>query len=213
MLISYTLKHMGQIRTSRTFDVMFLLVLVGLLLWAAANRVAVGDWVYFLSYHPDAQVTQIADEAGLSQDGRRLFYRTNPTFADLATIQKACDIERLGCIDSKGRSYILDSPGKHDQAIVTATHEMLHLAYRRLSDQQKADIAGLIDQGVAQNAANGINDELADEKTADDRRDEAHSLLGTEYKEVPTDLELYYSKYFTDRSKVLAANAADQSQP
>jgi hypothetical protein len=30
---------------------------------------------------------------------------------------------------------------------------------------------------------------------------------------VPTDLELYYSKYFTDRSKVLAANAADQSQP
>jgi hypothetical protein len=199
---------MAQFRTSRTFDAVFLLALAGLLWWAAAHRVAVGDWIYFLKYQPDARTTQVATAAGLNDHGRRLLYRTNPAFADKATVAAACDIERLGCIDEHGRVYILDDPAQPGQTTVTAAHEMLHLAYRRLSQAKKDELAPLIDAGIALNALNGINDELRDDTTDADRRDEAHSLLGTEYAHLPPELEQYYTTYFADRGKVVAAEAA-----
>jgi hypothetical protein len=196
---------MAQFRTSKTFDVILVLLLGGFIWWAAVNRVAVGDWVYFLSYQPDAKTVQIADSAGLSELGRKLLYRSHPEFADKDTVTAACDIERLGCIDPKGHIFILDDPTKPAQTTVTAAHEMLHLAYRRLSAAQKADLAPLLDEAIATNGPLGLTDELADLTTADDRRDEAHSLLGTEYHHLPSALETYYTTYFTNRSQILSA--------
>jgi hypothetical protein len=129
-------------------------------------------------------------------------------------VEAQCDVERLGCITSKGRVFILDAPDQHDQAVVTAAHEMLHLAYRRLSQTQKDELAPLLDQAIAAHLSDGLADELRSETTPADRRDEAHSLLGTEYKDLPVGLEQYYKQYFTDRSKVLAAEiASEQNQP
>ena len=203
---------MGQFRTSRLFDVFFLLVITGSLFWAAANRVAVGDWVYFLSYHPDAKTIQVADAAGFTPLGRRLFYRTDPEFASRDVVSKACDVEELGCITPQGRVYILDEPDQPDRTVVTAAHEMLHLAYRRLPSNRLEDLGPLIDEGVSQNKAGGIMDELRGENNTADQRDEAHSLLGTEYKDLPAELEHYYTLYFTNRSKVLAAEAASEQR-
>jgi hypothetical protein len=190
---------MAQFRTSRKFDVVFLLALAALLWLAIANRVAVGDWVYFLHYQPSAQTVKVADEAALSPLGRHLFYRTDPQFASLAEVNAACDVERLGCLTSHGTGYILDDPSQPDQTVVTAAHEMLHLAYRRLPSHEKDRLAPLIDQAISH------------ETTAEDRRDEAHSLLGTEYSNLPAELEAYYQQYFTDRAKVVAAE--DRSRP
>jgi hypothetical protein len=198
-----------QRRTSRTFDIILLASLGGLLWWAAANRIAIGDWVYFLTYNATEKTQQVATDAGLSDAGRRLFYRTNPAFVSKNEIESACDIERLGCIDEDGRVYILDEPDKHPQAVVTAAHEMLHLVYRRLSNERKEKLAPLIDQAITMNIA-GIQDELKNELNDDDRRDEAHSLLGTEYQDLPSELETYYKQYFADRSKVVAAEADSQ---
>jgi hypothetical protein len=203
---------MAQFRTSRTFDVYFLLVLAAFLWWAAINRIALGDWIYFLSYQPNAETIHVADEAGLSPFGRKLFYRGNPQFASLDAVNQACDIERLGCITGKGEVFILDDPSKPGQTIVTAAHEMLHLAYRRLPQAKKDDLAPLLDQAVTLNTQNGIADELRDQTSTDDRRDEAHSLLATEYRNLPPQLEQYYKQYFTDRSKVIDAEVAS-SQP
>ena len=139
---------------------------------------------------------------------RTLLYRTDPQFASREATIADCDIERLGCLSSKGQTFILDDPTKPAQMIVTDAHEMLHLAYRRLSQSQKDDLAPLIDQAIAANAAN-INQELHSEVTAEDRRDEAHSLLGTEYKNLSPELETYYKQYFSNRSKVLAAAATE----
>jgi hypothetical protein len=202
---------MAQFRTSRTFDLVFLLAVAAFVWWAAIHRVALGDWVYFLRYDPSPETRQIAGHAGLSPLGQRLLFRTDPQFVSQQAITAACDIERLGCIDSKGRVFILDDPKQPDQAVVTAAHEMLHLAYRRLPQARKDELAPLIDQAIALNLP-GINDELSNETTAADRRDEAHSLLGTEYKDLPSALEQYYAQYFTDRSKVVAAEAASEKE-
>lgn len=200
---------MANFRTNRTFDTLFILVLVVFLGWATLNRVAIGDAIFFARYTPNAKTQQVALGAGLTPVGRRLLYRTDPQFDTLEQVNAACDIERLGCLSSNGQTFILDDPTKPNQTIVTAAHEMLHLAYRRLPQDKKDELAPLLDQAIAQNAINtDINAELSDLKTPDDRRDEAHSLLGTEYQYIPPALESYYATYFSDRSKVLAAAAS-----
>lgn len=201
---------MAQFRTSRLFDVIFLLVLGGLLWWAVIHRVAIGDWLYFRTYEPTARATEVADSAGLTPLGRQLYFRTNPQFASEAVVAAECDVEELGCLNERGQAYILDDPRKPTQAVVTGAHEMLHLGYRRLSSERKAELAPLIDQALAMNTSPTLTDELRHETNAEDRRDEAHSLLGTEYQLLPAELETYYATYFVDRSKVVAAEAASE---
>lgn len=198
---------MGQFRTSRRFDIIFLIVLSGLVWIAFVNRIAIGDWIYFLGYQPDARTAQTATDAGLSDQGRRLLYRTNPQYASKDTITAECDLERLACITAKGQVFILDDPSKPTQTVVSAAHETLHLAYRRLSETKKQELAPLLDQAIELNNT-AISSELVGQTTPDDRRDEAHSLLGTEYANLPTKLETYYQTYFNDRSKVVALEAA-----
>jgi hypothetical protein len=205
---AYAKSIMAQFRTSRLFDVIFVLLLGLFVWWAALHRVAISDWMFFWHYQPTPQTIRIADQAGLSPAGRRLLYRTDPQFVSQTTVVAHCDIERLGCLDEHGQVFILDAPGQSDQATVTAAHEMLHLAYRRLSAAQKAELAPLIDQAIDLNTSPVLQDELRDQTNPEDRRDEAHSLLGTEYSRLPPALEEYYTTYFTDRSKVVAAETA-----
>ncbi len=201
---------MAQFRTSRAFDIIFLLTVACLLWWAGAHRVQVNDWIYFSRYHPAAETAQIATDAGLNDYGRHVFYRGDPTFASRDEVTAQCALENIGCLNSKGQIFILDQTGQQPQTTVTAAHEMLHLAYRRLPQAEKDKLAPLLDQGIVLNAANGINDELRDLTTDDDRRDEAHSLLGSEYAHLPPELEQYYAQYFDDRTKVVAAETASQ---
>lgn len=201
---------MAQFRTSRVFDVTFVLALAGLLLAGYLHKTAVNDWLFFRTYQPSAVATQTAKDAGMSVYGTRLFYRTDPQFVDLATVNSKCSVENLGCIDQKGRVYILNDLKQHDQSVVTAAHEMLHLAYRRLSEAEKDRIGPLLDRAIQSNAT-AISDELRDQNTVADRRDEAYSLLGSEYFVMPSTLEACYRQYFTDRTLVVAAS--NRSRP
>lgn len=201
---------MATYRTNRVFDVFFLLTLAGFIWWAYINRVAITDQVFFWNYQPSTKTTQIATAAGLSPAGRRLLYRTDPQFTNLAEIKSQCDIERLGCINQRGQTFILDDPSKPSVTIVTAAHEMLHLVYRRLPQDKKEELAPLLDQAIAQNSILGIELELKFDTSPEDRHDEAHSLLGTEYKNLPAELETYYAHYFSERTKVVAAQSASK---
>lgn len=144
----------------------------------------------------------------MSPFGAALLYRTDPQYVSQSIVDIHCDIERLGCLTSKNTVFVTDNSFKPKQTVVTAAHEMLHLAYQRLSLAEKDRIQPFLDQGIMQNSAL-INDELRSVITADERRDEAHSLLGTEYTSIPTELKTYYMQYFTDRAKVLAAAATE----
>ncbi|MBW4061329.1 hypothetical protein HJC99_02025 [Candidatus Saccharibacteria bacterium] len=201
---------MAQFRTSRRFDIAFLISLGLFLLGAVFYRTQIGDWVFFQTHSASVETVAVASAAGLNAKGLHLLERTNPQFATIAVVNANCDVERLGCLNSHDQAYILDDPAQHDQTVVTTAHEMLHLAYQRLSNSQKSDLAPLLDQAIAENTNNGLGDELSGEKTAADRRDEAHSLLGTEYKNLPAALEQYYNTYFTDRTKVLDAYTRSQ---
>jgi hypothetical protein len=194
-----------QFRTSRKFDVVFLFAVAAGLWWCTLNRVAIGDWIYFLNFQPTAEMIRMASDASLTAEGRTLLYRTDPQFTSHAVVIAHCDDESLGCLTSSGQVYIWDDPTNPKQTIVVAAHEMLHLAYRRLPSSQKSALTPLLNQAIAENAILGINGDLEQEDTPDGRLDEAHSRLGTQYQKLPSALESYYRKYFTDRTKVLAA--------
>ncbi|HVQ43613.1 MAG TPA: hypothetical protein VMT30_01465 [Candidatus Saccharimonadia bacterium] len=197
---------MARFHTSRTFDLLFVLTLAVVIGGAALNRTTITDSLFFWQYTPDAKTTLIATDAGLSDTGRHLLYRTNPKFDTKTAVDAHCDTERLGCLTRQGQAFIYDDSTRPQQTIVTATHEMLHLAYRRLPQSQKDTLAPLLNQAVEQNAILGTEAELDDQPSPEDRLDEAHALLGTEYQHLPPALEDYYRTYFTDRSKVVQAN-------
>lgn len=205
------LTAMGRFRTSRVFDAVFLAVVVASVWWTAAHRVQVGDWLFFLHYQPGPDVTTISQDAGLSSFGQKLFYRGDPQLSDRATVKQVCGQDDIGCITPAGQIYVLDERGRHDRATVTSAHEMLHLAYRRLSAQQKDGLKPLLDQAIQMNAGTNLPTELTGANDADDHYDEAHSLLGSEYKHLPPALEDYYRRYFSDRSKDTAAESRDQA--
>jgi len=198
---------MAEFRTSRVFDVIFVVIVAAGVWWAAANRVAIGDWWFFLHYHPSAAVTALANDAGMNATGRHLFYRTDPQLADTDTINQVCGEHYLGCLTPRGQVYILNDASQHNRSIVTAAHEMLHMAYRRLSGPQKSDLQPLLGQAIAQNGASNLPNELSGASDSDDRDDEAHSLLGSEYQFLPTALEDHYRQFFSDRSKSVTAQA------
>lgn len=202
---------MAQFRTSRTFDIIFVLALGGVLWWTTLHRAEIGDWVFSRTHYPTSRTIEIADAAGLSPSGRQLLYRTDPQFFSAEDVTAQCDIEQLGCLTSKGQAIILDNPTNPNQTTVTAAHEMLHLAYRRLSKDEKARLSPMLDQAIALSSPSStIEDDLKDQSSLDDRYDEAHSLLGTEYPSLPPALEEYYASYFLARHKVVTAQAASQ---
>lgn len=96
--------------------------------------------------------------------------------------------------------------------VVTA-HEFLHDAYTRLGDAERHKVDTMIEQAVSQIHDTDLDARLADyAKTEPGERDnELHSILGTEYANLPAGLEQYYSRYFNNRSAIVRAHAQYQT--
>jgi hypothetical protein len=199
-------------KTNRAFDFFFVLFLVVGLGLAAFNRQHIRDWWTLRSYQPSTQVSQLATNAGFNNEGRRLFYISNPQFVSQADLDQTCSPENLGCIKPNGQIFLLQvSPVEsQDDLVVTAAHEMLHQAYRRLSNTEKATLAKLSEAYLASSDNDSLKTEMAGITDPDERADELHSILGSEILDLPSGLIEHYDRYFSDRS--LSTKAYDQTQ-
>lgn len=192
-----------------------LLVLSGLfwgawLLWPDADY-----WWFSRSYEPPARIVQLADQSKMSLQGRRIFYRTSPQIIssrqELSTYcgNKDAEIIELGCFITTNKIYLLDikQPDLRVQMISVAAHEMLHGAWQRLSQAERRQVEMMLNQALKQNSDDDIRKEIALYKglEPDQLSNEIHSILATELATLPPDLELYYKKYFIDRSAVVSA--------
>lgn len=114
--------------------ILLLVLLVGGL--AALNAQQLGDWWHARSYDPPEEIVVLADGAGMSDEGRKLFYRFEPSLLDQTALDEKCSAEKFGC--TSGRFiYILrpTNEAEYSRAVVTAAHEMLHVAYSRLNTE------------------------------------------------------------------------------
>lgn len=190
-------------------------VTTGLLLLAIVGgfvfRQDLRDWWRLRGYTPPAEIARLATETTMYGDSQRLFYVQHPLLADKTTFNEFCRNNEqtivLGCYVHGQGIYLLDVTDERISGVeeVTAAHELLHAAYERLSRSDKARI----DKLLADTYDSITNERLR--QTVEQYREqdpsvvpnELHSILGTEVRTLPNELEAYYRRYFTNRQAIV----------
>lgn len=181
---------------------------------AVANRQEIIDWYRLRDYSPSSQIVSLADNTAMTDYGRKLFYVHDPKLEDQAAFNASCTHYEqtivLGCYITHRSIHIFDVTDERLKGIreVTAAHEMLHAAYDRLSSTDKESINKRINDFYQANKSSlpRIEETVLSyaERDANIVGNELHSILATEVRELPTELEEYYSQYFEDRQQVVA---------
>lgn len=178
-------------------------------LWQHRN---INDWFLLRGYTPEARVVELADNTQMTDLGRRLFYVHKPELNDRAAFNRNCSgFEKtivLGCYVSNKGIFIFDVEDPRLAGIeeVTAAHEMLHAAYDRLSGKDKNNVDRMTRAAFEQINDDRINKVIESYRSRDPSvvENELHSILATEVRDLPSELEEYYKGYFHDRSAVVA---------
>ncbi|MDQ3980447.1 MAG: hypothetical protein M3314_12980, partial [Actinomycetota bacterium] len=162
---------------------------------------------------PPADVAALVDGV-LTEEGKRLLYRGDPKVLDKAEFDVVCPIDHeltviLGCYND-GRIGILrvDRPDLAPVMVVTAAHEMLHVAYATLSRREREQVDGWLEAFYGTVDDPEIRELITqyEQQGRDVRLNELHSILPTELFVLSPDLETYYGRYFADRQRVVAAH-------
>lgn len=160
-----------------------------------------------------AQVATFATTTTMTDAGRERFFEVNAELKDKTEIRHLCretsdtKVAVYGCYTGNN-IYVLDidDPGLQNEEFVVAAHELLHAAYRHLTPEEKPAIDALLDAQTKQSGFEVLAEEL-ELYTAEERPDELHSRLGTEYSGLLPELEQYYQRYFTNRAVVVGLHA------
>lgn len=176
------------------------------------NNLVLRDHYIIWRNPPSASVVELADKTGMSKLGRRIFFASVPSIDDAGDFNKNCSgIETtmiiLGCYANR-RIHVFNI---RDESIanakyVTSAHEMLHAAYIRLSADRKKRVDWLLEEAYQYaSKSDELRDVMAeyDKVEPEQRYNELHSILGTEYAELSPELKKYYAEYFIDQQKIV----------
>lgn len=203
---------MNSNRGQSKVGLVFSLALLGLTVFAWVKRDAVFDMWRLHGYQPPAAVVTLANETTMTPDTRRLFYVYRPDLEDKQSFNEHCtDSEKtivLGCYISRRGIYLYDVTDDRLKGVeqVTAAHETLHAAYDRLSAKDRKRVDAMTANALSQVTDKRILDTIENYRKKDPNivPNELHSILGTEVRQLPADLENYYKQYFTDRMAVVS---------
>lgn len=192
-----------------------LAAVVGSGLFVLFNFQAVSDYLRLRNYSPPSAIVKLADETTMKDSTRRVFYINHPQLDDKAEFNTRCRTDEksiiLGCYISNRGIYLLDvTEPKLDGVIeVTAAHETLHAEYDRLSDSEKSKVDKMTSSFFSTLKDERIKQTIENYRKNDPSvvPNELHSILGTEVKDLSPELEKYYSKYFSDRKKIVSYSA------
>jgi hypothetical protein len=190
-------------------------ILSGIFITIAAlaifQRQNIQDWWALRSYQPSASISQLAQDTTMTDKSKRVFYLNDPKIQDKAAFYESCKFGEntivLGCYIENEGIYLLKVNDSRLAGVeeVTAAHEMLHAAYDRLGTSEKVDVDNLLNDFYTNLKDAEIRSKIElYRKNGADITNELHSILGTEVETLSPALEKYYSKYFTQRTKVVA---------
>lgn len=176
---------------------------------------AVRNW----RYQPSAAVTSLAEATTMTDRTRRMFYAYHPSLEDKTTFATSCTVTEktivLGCyIQNEGiHLYNVTDARLKGVIEVTAAHEALHAAYERLSRSERKRVDALITAAYAKVDNTRIRDTIQSyQDSGADINNELHSILATEVRVLPEELERYYSRYFSDRAVIVSLSDAYLSE-
>lgn len=208
---------------SKKAQVVTLVILLGLLGAVVFGHQAFMDWLRLRGYTAPATVAALANDDSMTDKARHLFYVNHPDITTGTAFSSHCPAGSektvvLGCyVGSDNGIYIYQVSDARLNGVeqVTAAHETLHAAYRRLSTSERNRVdAMLLDYYEHDLTDQRIKDTIAAYKKSEpnDVVNEMHSVFGTEVANLPAPLEQYYKQYFTDRAKVAAYTASYENE-
>lgn len=204
---------------SRVATLLLLTVWLVVLGVVVLNRQNLLDWYDLRGYTAPAPIAQLASQDGLTSYARKVFYVNHPAIDSRTNFQTVCPQNGgektivLGCYHSNQRGIFLlsvNDPILDGVQQVTAAHEMLHAAYDRLSSSERTKVDAMLEDYYEHGLTDSrIKQTLADYQKSEPGQqvNEMHSIFGTEVPNLPAPLEVYYQKYFTNRTLVTAFSA------
>lgn len=200
----------------RILSTVLLVAIFSLGFWQRQNII---DWWLLSRYTPTIDASELATQTTMTDNGRKIFYLQKPVLQEKAPFYTSCEEGEativLGCYKPRSGIYILKVTDARLQGVeqVTAAHEMLHAAYDRLSFRDQKKVAAMLTSVYDGITDADIRAKIDQYKASDaDITNELHSILGTEVANLPADLETYYQRYFTERSKVVSYATAYQAE-
>lgn len=185
-----------------------LIIVVPAILWT--QRWNIHDTLRLRGYTPPAEIVQLATDSSLNDPARRLFYVYHPQLEAKTDFSGHCSLSEktivLGCYVTGKGIYLYNVTDVRLDGIkqVTAAHETLHVAYDRLSGSERTRVGELINAAFATITDERIKNTVEEyRRNGADVTNELHSILGTEVRTLPPELEQYYARYFMQRSKVV----------
>ncbi|MGO3701903.1 MAG: hypothetical protein ACTJG2_01785 [Candidatus Saccharimonadales bacterium] len=187
-----------------------LVVVLAIAGWVFWQRQYLLDQIQVWQFTPSEEVSALADRTTMNDRGRFLYYVAHPSLETSETFNTHCERQEgsspiLGCYRN-GRIYVYDITDERLDGIkeVTAAHEMLHVAYERLSDSEKTRINALLEAEYKNHATEALQErmEYYARTQPGQRTNELHSIIGTEIADISDELEAYYKTYFTDRPTI-----------
>lgn len=173
----------------------------------ALRTPAVQDVIAGLGYEPETGMAVIRDELELTGQGRRIFMATRPSLEDKESFNTHCttsngEVSLLGCYTG-GRIYVYEvADEKLEMANkVTTAHEVLHAAWERLTERERVEVTDLLNDLYREKQA--WFDEELEAYSESERIEEMWTRAGTKLRDLPTELEEYYGRYFQNREKIV----------
>lgn len=199
-------------RAGTVVSIILLLILFSSAVFVVLNRQLILDTVHFWTFSAPESIKKIKNRTMLSDTGAFLFYATRPSVESNQTFNISCqrkeqNVAVIGCYVGN-RIYIYDvTDGRLDGIKeVTAAHELLHAVYQRLSDAERTEVNMLIEAEYIKLANDpGLAERMAFYARTEpgERYNELFSIIGTEITTIDNRLEKYYSKYFSDRKRIV----------
>ncbi len=196
----------------KVISLVFSSLLIGSSVALYVNRQDVLDYMTLRNYEPTTEVVNLASDASLSDSARRLFYIHDPSLLDKSAFQGKCNNDEitivLGCYISGQKIYVFNVNDERLDGVeeVTAAHETLHAAFDRLGEDEKSRIVPLLQETFEKSTDTRLKNTVESYRKRDASivPNELHSIIGTELRDIPVELEEYYSQYFLSRLDVVS---------
>lgn len=183
---------------------------IALSFFAWTKRWDIYDTWRLRGYQAPAAISQLATQTTMNDRTRRLFYVYHPELSSKDSFNSRCNSAEqtivLGCYIPNTGIYLFNIQDARLNGVqqVTAAHEALHAAYGRLGKSEKERINTLLNDTFKKISDERIRSTIDEYRNnGADVNNELHSILATEVRNLPPELEKYYSRYFNNRRAVV----------
>ena len=193
-------------KISKIIGLLTAFLLFGASLWTVFNWQLVVDYASVYDFTPDQEVKALVTDSGMSEKGKFHFYSSYPKITDAEEFNSVCQRQErsspiLGCyVPKTNRIFIYNVDNQDLKGIkeVTAAHEMLHVAYSRLSQRERDWLEPRLEAAYSRLANDKLRTRVDYYAKAEpgEKLNELHSILPTEYADLGQELNDYYAKYF-----------------